>query len=94
MEFEWDEIKNETNKRKHGISFEMASLVFNDVNRIEKYDARHSKINEDRYITIGKVNKVLFVVFTELEDNVRIISARIAKKKEKEIYYGNSSLPS
>lgn len=94
MEFEWDEIKNEANKRKHKISFELASQVFNDENRIEKYDARHSKINEDRYITIGKVKKVLFVVFTECEDNIRIISARIAKKREKEIYYGNSSLPS
>ena len=92
MEFEWDEIKNEKNKRNHGISFETAAFVFNDVNRIEIYDALHSKINEDRYITIGKVNKVLFVVFTELEDNVRIISARIAKKKEKEIYYGNSTV--
>ncbi|SFJ08674.1 hypothetical protein SAMN04487775_11515 [Treponema bryantii] len=92
MEFEWDEIKNEKNKRKHGIAFESAVFVFNDVNRIEMYDEVHSKIDEDRYITIGKVNKILFVVFTEREDKGRIISARLANKNEKEIYYGNSKI--
>ncbi len=90
MEFEWDELKNQINKRKHKISFETASLVFCDENRIEKYDEKHSKINEDRYITIGKVRDILCVVFTEREDDIRIISARLANKKEKEIYYGNS----
>lgn len=90
MEFEWDEIKNEKNKRNHGISFETAAFVFNDVNRIEIYDALHSKINEDRYITIGKVRKNLYVVYTEREDKIRIISARLAEKREKEIYYVNN----
>ncbi len=90
MEFEWDEIKNEKNKRNHGISFETAAFVFNDVNRIEIYDALHSKINEDRYITIGKVRKILYVVYTEREDKIRIISARLAEKREKEIYYVNN----
>lgn len=90
MEFEWDEIKNEKNKRNHGISFETAAFVFNDVNRIEIYDALHSKINEDRYITIGKVREILYVVYTEREDKIRIISARLAEKREKEIYYGNN----
>lgn len=94
MEFEWDEIKNEANKRKHGISFERASFVFNDINRIEIYDSIHSKIDEDRYITIGMVRQILYVVFTEHDDKTRIISARLADKSEKEIYYGNSSLPS
>ena len=54
------------------------------------YDDQNSKINEDRYITIGKVQEILFVVFTERMDNIRIISARLAEKREKEIYYGNS----
>jgi hypothetical protein len=35
LEFEWDEEKNKINKKKHGISFEVAKLVFNDDNRIE-----------------------------------------------------------
>lgn len=61
-------------------------LVFNDENRIEIYDVVHSQ-SEDRYNTIGKVHDVLFVVYTERRDNVRIISARIATPKERSIYY-------
>ena len=51
MKFEWDEDKNELNLKKHGIDFETAMLVFNDLHRIEIYDMEHS-INEDRYNTI------------------------------------------
>lgn len=89
MDFEWDENKNKINKAKHGISFETAARVFLDENRVEIFDARNSKENEDRFITIGKAGKILFVVFTEREDRTRIISARLAEKKEKEAYYGN-----
>ena len=82
MEFEWDEEKNRANIRKHdGISFEMAVRVFLDENRIEKYDARHS-IDEDRYNVIGMVENLLFVVYTERNDDaIRIISARKATKE-------------
>lgn len=48
MKFEWDEDKNQLNYRKHGIDFETAMLVFNDIQRIEIYDMEHS-IHEDRY---------------------------------------------
>ena len=89
MDFEWDENKNKINKAKHGISFETAARVFLDENRVEIFDAKNSKENEDRFITIGKAGKILFVVFTEREDRTRIISARLAEKKEKEAYYGN-----
>ena len=53
------------------------------------YDFLHSTLEEDRNITIGKVDEVLFVVFTERGDNTRIISARKATPGEKEAYYGN-----
>lgn len=88
---EWDDKKNEINKRKHGISFESAGWVFSDEARLEFYDEMHS-IDEDRYITIGKVEDVLFVVFTERDDanTVRLISARVATAKERRLYYGNS----
>ena len=89
MEFEWDENKNEINKRKHGISFETASRVFADPFRIERYDATHSTLEEERLITIGMVDNILSVVFTERSENTRIISARQADAKEKEAYYGN-----
>ena len=83
--FEWDNDKNERNKQLHGISFENAALVFNDKNRIELFDENHSD-TEDRMITIGKVNKVLFVVYAERGDITRIISARRAEKKERRLY--------
>ena len=60
LNFEWDEEKNQLNLKKHGIDFETAMLVFNDLQRIEIYDVEHS-INEDRYNTIGMVHDVLLL---------------------------------
>ena len=88
---EWDDEKAASNLRKHGVSFETAAEVFQDDNRIECYDAEHST-TEDRYITIGRVNAVLFVVYTERGRNIRLISARMATAKERRIYYGHSLL--
>ena len=53
--------------------------AFNDLQRIEIYDVEHS-INEDRYNTIGMVHDVLFVVYTERKENIRLISARLATR--------------
>lgn len=86
MKVEWDSEKNTKNIKKHGISFPLAAKVFADVNRIEYYDEKNSK-EEDRYITIGLVGEVLFVVYTDREDTVRLISARLANEIEKEAYY-------
>lgn len=86
MIFEWDEDKNNLNKQKHKISFETAAYVFEDPFYIEMYDFEHSE-NEDRYIAIGKVGDILFVVFTERKERVRIISARLATEKERRLYY-------
>ena len=90
MIFEWDEEKNTSNKRKHGIDFETAMLVFNDLQRIEIYDTEHS-LSEDRYNTIGMVHDVLFVVYTERKSNIRLISARIATAAERSIYFDQNS---
>lgn len=86
MVFEWDEEKNILNQRKHGISFETAAYVFADENYIEMYDFEHS-ISEDRYIAIGRVGDVLFVVFTERKEKIRLISARLATEAERRLYY-------
>ena len=87
MHFEWDEEKNLLNIEKHHIDFDTAKKIFNDVNRIEIYDIQHS-IDEDRYNTIGLVDDVLFVVYTERHESIRLISARLATEKERRIYYG------
>ena len=86
MKFEWDEDKNIINKEKHKISFETAAYVFDDPYYIEMFDFEHS-IDEDRYIAIGKVGEVLFVVFTERKDTIRLISARLATNAERSLYY-------
>ena len=50
------------------------------------YDFEHSS-DEDRYIAIGRVGDILFVVFTERGENIRIISARLATEPERRLYY-------
>lgn len=87
LRFEWDEEKAKINQRKHGISFETAALVFEDEERIEIFDEEHSG-QEDRYITIGMAGEVLFVVYTERREAVRLISARLANARERNLYYG------
>lgn len=90
IDFVWDEEKAKLNLQKHGISFETARRVFADEYRIEYYDLEHSDY-EDRFITIGSAGDtvlVLFVVFTERNRRIRIISARKADKRERRMYYG------
>ena len=87
---EWDDNKNKINKKKHGISFEFAAKVFLDDDRIDDFDEFHSD-DEDRIKTIGKVDKILAVIYTERTEKYRIISARYATKKEENDYYGQYS---
>jgi len=89
--FEWDSEKARINKLKHKISFETAANIFFDENRIESLDEEHSA-NEDRWQVIGMVDDVLFVVYTERGEIIRLISARKATKKERSIYYGDGDL--
>lgn len=83
--FEWDENKNTINKKKHGISFELAATVFGDDNRLEIYDDEHS-IDEERYKVIGYIGKYLCVAFTERREFTRLISARKATPRERRMY--------
>jgi len=86
--FEWDEAKDRINFAKHGIHFKTAAKVFLDPNRLVREDTEHPE--ELRYDILGKVGKILFVVcaFRD-QDTIRLISARIATKAEKERYqYG------
>ena len=84
--FVWDSEKAKINVKKHGIYFEDAVLVFFDENFIDDYDELHSD-NEDRIKVIGRVDKILTVIYTERGDRNRIISARTATKDEVNRYY-------
>ncbi|MBR5734012.1 MAG: BrnT family toxin [Desulfovibrionaceae bacterium] len=87
MRFEWDEAKNLINKKIHHMPFEYAARVWQDERRIERFDDEHSR-DEERWITIGLINNVVFVVFTYRgEDCVRLISARAATREEQNEYY-------
>lgn len=83
----WDRKKAAINKQKHGVSFEDAALVFSDENALIRYDEEHSQ-DEDRWQVIGMVNDVLFVVYTERGEAVRLITARAATPNERREYYG------
>ena len=84
--FEWDSDKAKINKQKHNVMFSIAAKVFLDDNRIEYYDELHSDF-EDRTKVIGRVGKILVVIYTERGDRNRIISARHANKEEEDEYY-------
>jgi uncharacterized protein len=90
LQFTWDERKNRENQRKHGISFETASLVFDDPYQVSIQDREVE--GELRWQTIGTVKgiQILLVAHTvsEADDEgvVRIISARKATPQERSIY--------
>ena len=89
MKFEWDDEKEKINIAKHGLDFTTAARVFKDEYRLEIYDDKHSD-TEDRYITIGIIDNIAYVVmvvYTEREDAIRLISARKATKRERSKYY-------
>ena len=85
----WGENKNTENKLKHKIGFEDAQYVFADIDRIERIDQSESNISgETRWQTIGKVGELLFVVYTERKEEIRLVTAREAEKHERRSYNG------
>lgn len=87
LKFEWDAAKSESNKLKHGVSFEEAATVFGDPLAYTFEDPDHS-VAEERMLTFGVSHKgqLLLVVHTKRKRAVRIISARKATKHERGIY--------
>jgi len=87
LTFEWDSRKARSNLAKHGVSFEEAATVFGDPLSLTIPDPEHS-LPEKRYITMGRAfnGKLLVVVHTERGDNIRIISARRASRRERKFH--------
>lgn len=88
--FEWDLKKAKNNLGKHGVSFQEASTAFKDTLSLTIDDPLHSN-DEKRLVLIGMSynNRILVIVHTERGDNIRIISARKATKKERKYYESN-----
>jgi uncharacterized DUF497 family protein len=81
--FEWDDDKNRRNIEKHGIDFDDAVEIFDSPVLLYRSDRNH----EERWVAIGKsTDHVIAVIFTRRNDTIRIISARSARKNEKESY--------
>jgi uncharacterized DUF497 family protein len=87
MQFEWDPKKARSNFRKHKVSFEEAATAITDPMAATGADPDHS-VGEFRYITFGisKRGRLVVVSHTEERDSIRIISARLARKRERNIY--------
>ncbi|MFA4911775.1 MAG: BrnT family toxin [Desulfobacteria bacterium] len=87
MKIEWDPKKAKSNLRKHRVSFEEAATALSDPMAATGADPDHS-ITEERYITFGVSGRgrLLVVAHTDEEETIRIISARIASKGERELY--------
>ena len=87
MRFEWDPDKDKKNVRKHGVSFQEAASVFYDPLAVSGPDPDHSE-GEQRFVTFGlsSTEKLLVVVHTFRIEEIRIISARVATRKEWRIY--------
>ena len=88
MRFEWDPEKDRSNQAEHGLSFQEASALFGvDVDSLTVYDEEHSA-DEDRFKEIGPIDHgVIVVVYTERDvDVIRILSARMATKDERQRY--------
>lgn len=85
MEFEWDPKKAEPNRRKHGIEFLDAVIVFDDDRGITLVD---EDPREERYVTFGMdaQGRLLAVSYTLRGSTIRIISARKATPRERAQY--------
>jgi uncharacterized protein len=81
--FEWDKNKAASNLAKHGVGFEEATTVFGDPLSVTIFDPAHSQ-TEDRFIILGRSHqgRLLVVIHTERGDNIRVISARRASRRE------------
>jgi uncharacterized protein len=88
--FEWDPKKARLNLKRHGISFDEASTAFRDPLSQTIKDPLHSE-NEERFVLIGQTiqGRILVIVHTDRGERIRIISARLATKKERLRYEEN-----
>ncbi len=91
MKFEWDQAKNRANRVNHGVSFETASLVFEDPYHLS-VQTRHEG-PEERWQTLGLAGGVVVLLVAHTyresdrgEEVIRIISARKATAHERRRY--------
>ena len=84
LDFVWREAKAIVNRKKHGVTFESAATAFQDKLAGTIYDSDHA-IDEHRYLLMGQdaSGRLLVVSFTDWDGIVRIVSARLATRRER-----------
>ena len=88
MKFIWDEVKRQSNLKKHAIDFVNAEKVF--TGSTFTFEDNRENYGEQRWVTIGLLGmKVVVIVHTETEDEIRIISMREANKNEQLLFFRN-----
>jgi uncharacterized DUF497 family protein len=88
LTFGWDPRKAVSNLKKHGVSFEEAATAFGDPRSLSVPDPTHS-YGEERFILIGRSERTRLLVVVHLEiteTNLRLISARLANRQERQTY--------
>lgn len=92
ISFEWDSRKAAANLRKHGVEFMEAVSVFGDTLSVTISDPDHSE-DEQRFVIIGvsAERRLLVVVHTTRGESIRLISARLATRREKRSYEENGT---
>jgi uncharacterized protein len=93
--FTWDIKKSLSNYKKHEVTFEEASTIFSDPYGLDLEDFKHSSLDEKRYMRIGKSNteRILITIYTIRrntgeKEKIRLISSRLASRKERKTYAG------
>ncbi|MCL2007801.1 MAG: BrnT family toxin [Treponema sp.] len=89
--FEWDDNKNNLNKKDHGFYFEEILVAFEDPFFLEAYDRDNSSLDEIRWKGIASFDRRIyfFISYTERDGRTRILSARLAEPPERERYDEN-----
>ena len=87
LRFVWDRTKADANLRKHGVAFDEAATAFGDPLSLTIPDAEHS-VAEERWLLLGEsvAGRLVVVAHTERGDEIRLISARPATRRERETY--------
>ncbi len=85
MEFEWDEAKSDWTQRERGFGFDLAVEIFDGP--VVEWEDQRQDWGEVRMVAVGIVNgRFLTVVYTDRGTKRRIISARVSRKKERELW--------
>ena len=87
LRFRWDSRKAAENLRKHRVSFNEATTVFDDPLSVTILDPDHS-VGEQRFLLLGVSNRrrLLVVAHSERDESIRIINARRADRQERQMY--------